>query len=118
MDGPRLLRLDPVSRQTKRRRHAVLRHPGQGGRFAHRSLPGTPQARSVRLGPGLRSAHIRRRRAAAGPAMTSYGEATEAKIQDVVDACARYGRNSVVALAGVPGTGKSHIAAIAAQRFA
>jgi len=50
--------------------------------------------------------------------MTNYGKATEAKIAEVVDACQRYGDRSIVALAGVPGTGKSFIASIAAQRYA
>jgi len=49
--------------------------------------------------------------------MTNYGEATEAKIAEVVDACQRYGDRSIIALAGVPGTGKSFIASIAAQRY-
>lgn len=50
--------------------------------------------------------------------MTAYGAATEAKINDVATACGRYGERAIVALAGVPGTGKSFIAAAAAQRFA
>lgn len=49
--------------------------------------------------------------------MTNYGTATEQKIEDVVDACIRYGSRSIIALAGVPGTGKSFVASIAAQRF-
>jgi hypothetical protein len=49
--------------------------------------------------------------------MTNYGNATESAISTVVNACERYGARSIVALAGVPGTGKSFIAAIAAQRF-
>ena len=47
----------------------------------------------------------------------NYGPATESAITSVVDACERYGSRSIVALAGVPGTGKSFIASIAAQRF-
>ncbi len=50
--------------------------------------------------------------------MTTYGPATEDKIKEVVEACERYGRRSIIALAGVPGTGKSFAASIAAQRFA
>lgn len=50
--------------------------------------------------------------------MTDYGEATEAAIKRVVKALERYGGSSIIALAGVPGTGKSYIASIAAQRFA
>jgi 5-methylcytosine-specific restriction endonuclease McrBC GTP-binding regulatory subunit McrB len=50
--------------------------------------------------------------------MTTYGTATEEKITEVTDACERYGVNAIIALAGVPGTGKSYIASIAAQRFA
>jgi 5-methylcytosine-specific restriction protein B len=50
--------------------------------------------------------------------MTDYGPATEKKIAEVVEACERYGGRSIIALAGVPGTGKSFIASIAAQRFA
>ncbi len=49
--------------------------------------------------------------------MTTYGAATEAKINEVLDACGRYGSSAIVALAGVPGTGKSYVASIAAQRF-
>jgi len=50
--------------------------------------------------------------------MTDYGPATEAKINEVVAACESYGSRAIVALAGVPGTGKSFVASIAAQRFA
>lgn len=49
--------------------------------------------------------------------MTDYGVATEAAIKRVVTACERYGSDSIIGLAGVPGTGKSYIAAIAAQRY-
>lgn len=49
--------------------------------------------------------------------MTNYGAATEQKIDEVVKACQLYGRKSIIALSGVPGTGKSFIASIAAQRF-
>ena len=49
--------------------------------------------------------------------MNEYGPATEVKIAEVVESCERYGDRSIVALAGVPGTGKSFIASIAAQRF-
>ncbi len=47
----------------------------------------------------------------------NYGAATELAIASVVTACGRYGSRSIVALAGVPGTGKSFVASIAAQRF-
>jgi MoxR-like ATPase len=50
--------------------------------------------------------------------MTKYGPSTEAKIDEVVRACRRHGRVAIIALAGVPGTGKSYVASIAAQRFA
>lgn len=50
--------------------------------------------------------------------MTNYGAATERQISAVLDACREYGSRSIIALAGVPATGKSYIAAIAAQRFA
>ena len=50
--------------------------------------------------------------------MIDYGENTEAKIHEVVEALILYGKRSIIALAGVPGTGKSFIASIAAQRFA
>lgn len=46
---------------------------------------------------------------------TDYGTQTNKKIEEVVAACRRYGRNSIIALAGVPGTGKSFVAAVAAQ---
>ena len=49
--------------------------------------------------------------------MKNYGTATERKIAEVVEACERYGGESIIALSGVPGTGKSFIASIAAQRF-
>lgn len=49
--------------------------------------------------------------------MTNYGPATEAAIAKVVDACGRYGSRSIIALAGVPGTGKSYVGSIATQRF-
>lgn len=50
--------------------------------------------------------------------MTDYGPSTETKIREVVEACELYGARSIIALAGVPGTGKSFVASIAAQRFA
>lgn len=50
--------------------------------------------------------------------MTDYGPATERQIAAVLDACERYAANSIIALSGVPATGKSYIAAIAAQRHA
>jgi 5-methylcytosine-specific restriction endonuclease McrBC GTP-binding regulatory subunit McrB len=50
--------------------------------------------------------------------MTDYGAATNAKIEEVVQACKLYGSRAIIALAGVPGTGKSYIASIAAQRVA
>lgn len=50
--------------------------------------------------------------------MSAPNPATQLKIQEVVDACNRYGEQSVVALAGVPGTGKSHIGLLAAQQVA
>lgn len=48
----------------------------------------------------------------------NYGTATEAKIAEVISACKKFGKRSIVALSGVPGTGKSFIAKIAAQRLA
>jgi 5-methylcytosine-specific restriction endonuclease McrBC GTP-binding regulatory subunit McrB len=48
----------------------------------------------------------------------NYGPATEKAIQEVADACEKHGNRAIVALSGVPGTGKSFIASIAAQRFA
>jgi 5-methylcytosine-specific restriction endonuclease McrBC GTP-binding regulatory subunit McrB len=51
------------------------------------------------------------------PTQHNYGSATETKIQQIIDACGRYGEKAIIALAGVPGTGKSFIASIAAQRF-
>lgn len=47
----------------------------------------------------------------------SYGAYTEAEIDRVVAACERYGGTSIISLSGVPGTGKSFVASIAAQRF-
>jgi 5-methylcytosine-specific restriction enzyme B len=48
----------------------------------------------------------------------NYGEATEAKIAEVMSTCQKYGKRSIIALSGVPGTGKSFVAKIAAQRLA
>jgi 5-methylcytosine-specific restriction protein B len=50
--------------------------------------------------------------------VTNYGPATERQIKAVLDACERYSASSIIALSGVPATGKSYIAAIAAQRHA
>lgn len=50
--------------------------------------------------------------------MSTTATATEQKIVQVVDACNRYGDRSVIALAGVPGTGKSFIGLLAAQQVA
>jgi len=47
-----------------------------------------------------------------------YGRATETKIAEVVEACESYGDSGIIALAGVPGTGKSFVANIAAHRIA
>lgn len=47
-----------------------------------------------------------------------YGPATERQIATVVAVCERYGQSSIIALSGVPATGKSFVAAIAAQRHA
>src|SRR6185437_13226540 len=71
----------------------------------------------VRLCKGLRGAHCKRSRPSNGYAM-NYGPATESKIKAVLDTCGKHGNKSIIALAGVPGTGKSYIASIAAQRFA
>jgi 5-methylcytosine-specific restriction protein B len=46
------------------------------------------------------------------------GAATEAKALEVLEACRRYGKSSIIALAGVPGTGKSYVACVVAQRLA
>lgn len=48
--------------------------------------------------------------------MTTYGIATEEKLNEVVTTCSSHGASSIIALSGVPGTGKSFIASIAAQR--
>lgn len=50
--------------------------------------------------------------------MNDYGPATEQQINSVVEACEEYGSSSIIALSGVPATGKSYVAAIAAQRHA
>ena len=46
-----------------------------------------------------------------------YGTQTEHDIARVISACERYGGTSIIALSGVPGTGKSFVASIAAQRL-
>jgi 5-methylcytosine-specific restriction protein B len=57
--------------------------------------------------------------AAAGPPlMVDYGPHTEKRIAGVLEALERYGSQSIIALEGVPGTGKSFIGSISAQRFA
>lgn len=43
---------------------------------------------------------------------------TNEKIAEVVAACERYGKTSIIALSGPPGTGKSYVALRAAQVFA
>jgi 5-methylcytosine-specific restriction protein B len=48
----------------------------------------------------------------------SFGPATDGKINEVVEACRTHGGTSIIALAGVPGTGKSFVANIAAARVA
>lgn len=53
-----------------------------------------------------------------GGRRTDYGPATEAKISKVRDTCEKHGHRAIVALEGVPGTGKSFVARIAAQRLA
>lgn len=50
--------------------------------------------------------------------LNKYGPNTEAKIAEVVKAAQRYGGTSMIALAGVPGTGKSYVGRIASQRLA
>jgi len=51
-------------------------------------------------------------------ALRTYGEATEAKIQEVVETCELHGSDSIVVLSGVAGTGKTFVALAAAQRYA
>jgi len=48
----------------------------------------------------------------------NYGPVTEAKIAQVKRTCDLYGQSSIIALSGVPGTGKSFVAQKAAQRIA
>jgi 5-methylcytosine-specific restriction protein B len=50
--------------------------------------------------------------------MSTPDKSTAEKIEDVLATCRAYGSTSIIALAGVPGTGKSHIGSIAAQRLA
>lgn len=50
--------------------------------------------------------------------MTNYGRHTEAQVAQVVAACEAHGSSSIIALSGVPATGKSFVAEIAAQRHA
>ncbi|WP_316575982.1 AAA family ATPase [Nocardia canadensis] len=49
---------------------------------------------------------------------SSFGPQTEVKIGEVIATAQRYGDSSIVALAGVPGTGKSYVGRIASQRLA
>jgi 5-methylcytosine-specific restriction endonuclease McrBC GTP-binding regulatory subunit McrB len=48
----------------------------------------------------------------------NYGPATESKINQVINACKNHSHDSIIALSGVPGTGKSFVGYIAAQRIA
>lgn len=48
----------------------------------------------------------------------SFGPATTEKIAEVVDACERRGRDSIILLSGVTGTGKTFVALAAAQEYA
>ena len=50
--------------------------------------------------------------------MSTPDRSTNEKIEDVLETCRAYGASSIIALAGVPGSGKSHIGFIAAQRLA
>ncbi len=43
---------------------------------------------------------------------------TREKVAEVVAACERYGQTSIIALSGPPGSGKSHVALLAAQAIA
>ena len=48
----------------------------------------------------------------------NFGPAALAKIEEVVEACTRFGGTSIVVLSGVAGTGKTLLALAAAQKFA
>jgi 5-methylcytosine-specific restriction enzyme B len=48
----------------------------------------------------------------------TYGTQTEEKLQELGETISRNGSNAIIALAGVPGTGKSFLAEVAAQRAA
>lgn len=50
--------------------------------------------------------------------MSATVSATRKKIDEVKAVCGSYGDSSIIALAGVPGTGKSYVAQRAAQEFA
>jgi 5-methylcytosine-specific restriction endonuclease McrBC GTP-binding regulatory subunit McrB len=50
--------------------------------------------------------------------MSTADKSTAAKIEEVLETCRAYGESSIIALAGAPGTGKSYIGSIAAQRLA
>lgn len=47
-----------------------------------------------------------------------FGPATDQKVREVVNALRRHGSDSIIALSGVPGTGKTFVALAAAHRFA
>ena len=49
--------------------------------------------------------------------MSERSPSTDEMLREVVEACERHGSNSIVALAGVPGTGKSHIGFLAAREL-
>lgn len=75
--------------------HRYDKHPQHGGASERHAMTTTPTSDS-----------------------NNYGEHTEAKISEVIANAKRYGESSIVALAGVPGTGKSFVGRIVTQRLA
>jgi 5-methylcytosine-specific restriction protein B len=64
------------------------------------------------------AAHAVNRHVLQTPGEGEVGPQTAEAIQRVVQALGDFGDKSIIALAGVPGTGKSHVAALAAVEFA
>src|SRR5688572_20835199 len=105
--------MDDISRQARRKRHQLLRAVDQHIGYCARGRAYRASTSAVWLSRRIRRVHFAVWMSSKGSSM-NYGIATESKISEVKEACARYGASSIVALSGVPGTGKSFIASIAA----
>src|SRR5256885_438249 len=118
MDVDSLLWVDLDSGQAGWRGEGLLHDSRALARRTDGSIPYPPQASGFRVSARVLGICLGLCCASAGPAlMATYGVSTEAKIAEVVEALELFGSRSIIALEGVPGTGKSFIGLIAAQRF-